>query len=264
MWEISRGFTIRSKQDQSPKMGDSLSWFVKTGYFSEFGMCPVEKKAMCFLTVSSRPCLETSPHSILRTPFAGHCLGALWGGKPCPAELSEGVNRVLRTLSGDPPLPILQTPSAGHCLDTHGKGIHKNRWFSRDWGIFVSSLTLQSLLFFWQKQGFFPQKARVFLFAEPLKSLEKRGKTHKKARKIGKRKKARKSKKQGLEGQGSPLLFQGNARILKNTQFSRTGEAPQICWDLADKTFWFRTHCDKTRRTRTISIVVYTCCQTVS
>ena len=75
---------------------------------------------MCFLTVSSRPCLETNPHSTLRTPFAGHCLGALRGGKPCPAELSEGVNRVLRTLSGDPPLPILQTPSAGHCLDTHG------------------------------------------------------------------------------------------------------------------------------------------------
>ena len=75
---------------------------------------------MCFLTVSSRPCLETSPHSALRTPFAGHCLGALWGGKPCPAELPEGVNRVLRTLSGDPPLPILQTPSAGHCLDAHG------------------------------------------------------------------------------------------------------------------------------------------------
>ena len=39
-----------------------------------------------------------------------------------------------------------------------------------------SALTLQSLLF-WKKQGFFPKKARVFLFAEPLKSLEKRGKT---------------------------------------------------------------------------------------
>ena len=78
---------------------------------------------MCFLTVSSRPCLETSPHSILRTPFAGHCLGALWGGKPRPAELSEGVSRVFRTLSGDTPLPILQTPSAGHCLDTHGKPV---------------------------------------------------------------------------------------------------------------------------------------------
>ena len=32
---------------------------------------------MCFLTVSSRPCLETTVHSILRTPFVGHCLGAL-------------------------------------------------------------------------------------------------------------------------------------------------------------------------------------------
>ena len=65
-------------------------------------------------TVSGNKPLTVS----LQTPFAGHCLGALWGGKPCPAELSEGVNRVLRTLSGDPPLPIPQTPSAGHCLDT--------------------------------------------------------------------------------------------------------------------------------------------------
>ena len=37
----------------------------------------VRSETVCFLTVSSRPCLETSPHSILRTPFAGHCLGAL-------------------------------------------------------------------------------------------------------------------------------------------------------------------------------------------
>ena len=80
---------------------------------------------MCFLTVSSRPCLETSPHGILQTPFAGHCLGDLWGGKPCPAELSEGVNRVFRTLSGDNPLPILQTPSAGHCLDTWFRSFRK-------------------------------------------------------------------------------------------------------------------------------------------
>ena len=65
----------------------------------------------------------------------------------------------------------------------------------------TKTLTLQSLLF-WKKQGFFPKKARVFLFAEPLKSLEKRGKTHKKARKIGKRKKQGNRKKQGLEGQG--------------------------------------------------------------
>ena len=42
------------------------------------------------------------------------------GVKPCPLELSEGVNRVFRTLSGDTPPPILQTPSAGHCLATHG------------------------------------------------------------------------------------------------------------------------------------------------
>ena len=47
----------------------------------------------------------------------------------------------------------------------------------------------------------FLEKARVFLFAEPLKSLEKRGKTHKKS-KIGKRKKARKSKKARIGGSG--------------------------------------------------------------
>ena len=52
--------------------------------------------------------------------------------------------------------------------------------------------------FFWTKARETPQKARVFLFAEPLKSLEKKGKTHKKAREIGKR------KKQGLEGRGAP------------------------------------------------------------
>ena len=86
------------------------------------------KISMCFLTVSSRPCLETSPHSILRTPFAGHCLGALWGGKQCPAQLSEGVSHVFRTLSGSTPLPILQTPSAGHCLDTHGIFSALGKW----------------------------------------------------------------------------------------------------------------------------------------
>ena len=49
-------------------------------------------------------------------------------------------------------------------------------------------------LAFMEKARGFPQKARVFLFAEPLKSLEKEGKrTKKKARKIGKQKKARKS-----------------------------------------------------------------------
>ena len=63
------------------------------------------------------------------------------------------------------------------------------------------SLTLQTLLF-WKKQGSFPKKARVFLFAEPLKSLEKEGKTQEKASKIGKRKKQGNRKKQGLEGQG--------------------------------------------------------------
>ena len=60
--------------------------------------------------------------------------------------------------------------------------------------IFLITLTLQALLF-WKKQGFSPKKARVFLFAEPLKSLEKEGKTHKKSKENRKMKKARKSKK---------------------------------------------------------------------
>ena len=91
-------------------------------------------------------------------------------------------------------------------------------------------LTLQSLLF-WKKQGFSPKKARVFLFAEPLKSFEKRGKTHKKARKIGKRKKQGNRKKQGLEGQGLGLpslklecifqLIQGQNLSVKTVQRQR-------------------------------------------
>ena len=76
---------------------------------------------MCFLTVSSRPCLETSPHSILRTPFAGHCLGGLRGGKPCPAELSEGGKPCL----SNPVWRHSPPDSAGHCLDTHGSGAPK-------------------------------------------------------------------------------------------------------------------------------------------
>ena len=60
-----------------------------------------------------------------------------------------------------------------------------------------------NLAFFEKARVFFPKKARVFLFAEPLKSLEKEGKTQEKARKIGKQKKQGNRKKQGLEGQGS-------------------------------------------------------------
>ena len=50
-----------------------------------------------------------------------------------------------------------------------------------------------------------PKKTRVFLFAEPLKSLEKEVITHKKEGKIGKRKKQGIRKKQGLEGQGTEM-----------------------------------------------------------
>ena len=112
-----RGGALKSMGHKVPWKIGMLTWHPVTSWPLIF---PQKEIAMCFLTVSSRPCLETNPQSTLRTPFAGHCLGALWGGKPCPAELSEGVNRVLRTLSGDPPLPVLQTPSVGHCLDTHG------------------------------------------------------------------------------------------------------------------------------------------------
>ena len=63
-----------------------------------------------------------------------------------------------------------------------------------------------AFFFFKKKEGKSRKKTRVFLFAEPLKSLEKEGKTHKKARKIGKQKKQVNRKKQGLEGQGVQLL----------------------------------------------------------
>ena len=56
---------------------------------------------------------------------------------------------------------------------------------------------------FWKKQGFFPKKARASLFAEPLKSLEKEGKTQEKARKIsenGKSKEIEKSKDWRVRG----------------------------------------------------------------
>ena len=57
-------------------------------------------------------------------------------------------------------------------------------------------------LTFLEKARVFPKKARVFIFAEPLKSLEMEGKTQEKARKIGKTKKARKSKKARIGGSG--------------------------------------------------------------
>ena len=47
-------------------------------------------------------------------------------------------------------------------------------------------------------------KKRIFLSVDPLKSLEKKGKTHEKAKKIVKQKKQGcRNKKQGLEGQGT-------------------------------------------------------------
>ena len=81
----------------------------------------------------SKPCpadnvCETNPHSILRTPFAGHCVGALWGGKPCPAELSEGVNRVFSNLvwrhsPADSPDTICWTLFIRNALSTAGNSM---------------------------------------------------------------------------------------------------------------------------------------------
>ena len=64
----------------------------------------------------------------------------------------------------------------------------------------LSSLTLQPLLFRKKSKGNPEKNARVSLFAEPLKSLEKKGKTQKKTREIGKQKKQGNRKQQGLEG----------------------------------------------------------------
>ena len=63
-------------------------------------------------------------------------------------------------------------------------------------------------LAFLEKSKGNPEKARVFLFAEILKSLEKKGKTHQKSKENRKTKKARKSKKAGIGGSGPdpPIL----------------------------------------------------------
>ena len=62
----------------------------------------------------------------------------------------------------------------------------------------ILSLTLQPLLF-WRKSKETHQKARVLLFAEPLKSFEKKGKTQRK------NKENRKTKKQArIGGSGFP------------------------------------------------------------
>ena len=69
----------------------------------------------------------------------------------------------------------------------------------------MSSPTLQPLFFFESSKGNPEKKKNMgFLFAEPLENLFfKKGKTHKKTRKIGEKKnKTRKLEKKGLEGQG--------------------------------------------------------------
>ena len=74
------------------------------------------------------------------------------------------------------------------------------------------ALTLQTLPFLEKARGFFSQDKqgpRVFLFAEPLKSLEKREKTQEKARKIRKRKSKEIEKSKDCFVDFSCLFFQG-------------------------------------------------------
>ena len=64
----------------------------------------------------------------------------------------------------------------------------------------LRSLTLQSLLFFARKARMPPKKARISLSAEPLKSLEKKGKTHKKSKENRETKRQGERRKQGRMG----------------------------------------------------------------
>ena len=87
----------------------------------------------------------------------------------------------------------------------------------------LATLTLQPLLF-WKKAWETPKKARVFLLAEPLKILGKERENAQKKQGKSENEKARKSKKQGLEGQGS---FRGLSGILLPESPSRTGGMAQ-------------------------------------
>ena len=76
----------------------------------------------------------------------------------------------------------------------------------------ILPLTLQPLLFRGKKRSKGnPQKSRVLLFAEPLNSLENKGKRPKKREKTKKQKKQGNRKKQGLEGQGFFSVLWGEA-----------------------------------------------------
>ena len=68
--------------------------------------------------------------------------------------------------------------------------------------LFLENPNPPILVFLEKSKGNHQKKARVFLFMEPLKSLEKKGRSHKKSK--GNRKTNKKgNKKKGLEGQGS-------------------------------------------------------------
>ena len=72
-------------------------------------------------------------------------------------------------------------------------------------------------LLFWKKQGKPPKKARIFLYAEFLESLGKKGKTLKKARKFLATKKARKSKKARKGRSGNKVKNCSQNNKLKTT-----------------------------------------------
>ena len=80
---------------------------------------------------------------------------------------------------------------------------------------------------FLEKSKGTPKKARVFLFAEPLKSLEKEGKTYQKAREIGKRKKQGNRREQGFEGQGDLLEGPFSSLVLWGAKGPTEPETPK-------------------------------------
>ena len=82
--------------------------------------------------------------------------------------------------------------------------------------------------------------ARAFLFAEPLKSLEKKGKTAKQTREIGKRKKARKSKKARIGGSGFLLSRResGKEKTQKHKQISGIVLGLVVWQKLVYVSFW--------------------------
>ena len=83
-------------------------------------------------------------------------------------------------------------------------------------GFQTGALTLQPLLF-WKKQGQPRKKQGVFLFAEPLKSLETKGETHKKKGKSENEKSKETEKSKDWRVRGGFPLFLGKVQIVSRT-----------------------------------------------